>query len=35
MRRPRYVDDSLAVLRWEPLSEVRALYEKVKEVVFP
>jgi hypothetical protein len=35
MRTPRYVDDSLAVLRWEPLSDVRALYEKVTEVVFP
>lgn len=35
MRTPRYVDDSLAVLRWEPLREVRALYEKVKEVIVP
>ena len=35
MRTPSYVEDALAVLRWEPLHNVRAVYEKVKGVAFP
>jgi aryl-alcohol dehydrogenase-like predicted oxidoreductase len=32
MRTPHYVDDALAVLRWEPLKEVRPVYETVKTI---
>jgi hypothetical protein len=32
MRMPAYVDDSMAILGWEPLPNVRALYEAVKQV---
>jgi aryl-alcohol dehydrogenase-like predicted oxidoreductase len=31
MRTPAYVDDSLAILGWEPLPNVRAIYEAVKQ----
>ncbi|MBM4121433.1 MAG: DUF255 domain-containing protein [Nitrospira sp.] len=31
MRTPAYVDDSMAVLSWEPLPNVRAIYEAVKQ----
>jgi hypothetical protein len=34
MRTPHYVDDALAVLRWERLKEVRPVYETVKTIVF-
>jgi hypothetical protein len=30
MRSPQYVDDSLAVLRWDQFKDVRSVYEKVK-----
>ncbi len=30
MRSPQYVEDSLAVLRWDQLKDVRSVYEKVK-----
>ena len=32
MRTPAYVDDSLAVLSWAPLRDVRAIYESVKRL---
>ena len=35
MRTPSYVEDALAVLRWEPLKDVRVVYEKLKGVAFP
>jgi hypothetical protein len=35
MRAPAYVDDSLAVLGWEPLRDVRAIYEKVQTLTIP
>jgi uncharacterized protein len=34
MRTPPYVDDSLAVLGWTPLTDVRAIYESVKQLRF-
>ena len=34
MRATDYVDDALAVLRWEPLKDVRFVYDKVKAVTF-
>ena len=30
MRTPAYVDDSLGILRWEPLPDVRRIYEAVR-----
>ncbi|HEV8540669.1 MAG TPA: hypothetical protein VGQ60_05855 [Nitrospiraceae bacterium] len=30
MRTPAYVDDSLAVLRWNPLPDARRIYETVR-----
>jgi predicted aldo/keto reductase-like oxidoreductase len=33
MRSPQYVDDSLAVLRWDQLKDVKSVYEKVKTIV--
>ncbi len=35
MRTPSYVGDALAVLRWEPLKDVRPVYETVKTIAFP
>jgi uncharacterized protein len=35
MRTPAYVDDALDVLRWEPLANVRPLYEQAKTIAFP
>ncbi|HKC95384.1 MAG TPA: hypothetical protein VKB81_15310, partial [Nitrospira sp.] len=32
MRSGRYVDDSIAVLGWEPLKEPGAVYERVEEI---
>jgi uncharacterized protein len=32
MRTPAYVEDSLAVLGWTPLTEVRTVYETVKRL---
>jgi len=32
MRTGHYVDDSIAVLGWEPLKEPRSIYESVKEI---
>lgn len=32
MRTGRYVDDSIAVLGWEPLKEPGAVYEQVKQI---
>jgi hypothetical protein len=32
MRSAAYVEDALAVLEWEPVSAVRPIYEKLKEV---
>ncbi len=34
MRAPHYVDDALAILRWEPLEEPLALYRKIKTITF-
>jgi len=34
MRTPQYVNDALEVLRWEPLKDVRPLYEKAKSIAF-
>jgi len=30
MRSPAYVDDSMAVMGWEPLKEVREVFEAMK-----
>ncbi len=35
MRTPAYVEDALEVLRWEPLRNVRSLYEKAGTIAFP
>ncbi len=35
IRTPPYVEDALAVLEWEPLPDVRGVYEKAKTVGFP
>ncbi|RMH06041.1 MAG: hypothetical protein D6704_08160, partial [Nitrospirae bacterium] len=32
MRKPHYVDDALTVLRWEPLSQVHALFKALRDV---
>jgi len=32
MRTRRYVDDSIAVLGWEPLKEPGAIYERIQEI---
>ena len=34
MRTPHYVDEALAVLRWESLKDVMSVYEKVNTVAF-
>ncbi len=34
MRTPQYVNDALEVLRWEPLKDVRPMYEKAKSIAF-
>jgi uncharacterized protein YyaL (SSP411 family)/aryl-alcohol dehydrogenase-like predicted oxidoreductase len=34
MRTPAYVDDALAILRWDRLTDVRPIYETVKTVAF-
>jgi aryl-alcohol dehydrogenase-like predicted oxidoreductase len=34
MRTAHYVNDALAVLRWEPLTHVKPVYETVKTIVF-
>jgi len=31
MRTPAYVDDSLGILGWEPLPDVRRIYEAIKK----
>jgi len=32
MRTPSYVEDALAVLRWEPLTDVRSIYERAQRM---
>jgi hypothetical protein len=32
MRTAAYVEDALAVLRWEPVPAVRPIYQRLKEV---
>ena len=32
MRTPRYVDDALAILRWEPFKDVFLVYERLKTI---
>jgi hypothetical protein len=35
MRVPRYVDDALAVLRWEPLDDAMPVYERMRTITLP